>query len=106
MTRRPTLTAVSVSERTGAAESEARLFGVGKWGRFRWRTGRPGWPTATGTVARTGIAWALRGPESAKQNREERHQDDERWIGERQDVKAAVHLLGNQDRVSLPAGRE
>ncbi|SRR5581483_8748075 len=103
MTHRATLTAVSVSERTGSAEPEARLFGVGKRSWFRWRTGRTGGPATARTVVGTGIAGALGGPKPAKQHRKERHHDDERWVGERQQVKAAVHPLGHQNRVSLPA---
>lgn len=104
MTRRSALTAVSVSERTGSAEPEARLFGVGKRSWFRGRTGRTRWPAAARAVVGTRVAWAVRRPEPPKQHGEERDQDDERWVGERQKVKAGVHPLGHQNRVSLPAG--
>jgi hypothetical protein len=103
MTRGPALAAVSLPERTGTAEPEGRLLGVGKRGRSWRRAGRARWPTTPRAFIRTRIARALGRPEPAEQHWEKGHEDDERRIGKRQKVEAAVHPLGHQNRVSLPA---
>ena len=103
MRRGPALATVSLPERAGTAEPEGRLLGVGERGRSRRRIGRARRPATPRPFIRTGIAWATGGTEPAEQHREKGHKDDERRVGERQEIEAGVHLLGHQDRVPLPA---
>src|SRR5689334_24261256 len=101
MRRGPALAAISVPQSTGTAQPEAGLLGDGKRGRSRRRTRRARWPSTPRAFVWTGIARAPGGTEPAEQHREKRHEDDERRVGERRKVKARVHLLWDQNRISL-----
>src|SRR5690242_3934930 len=101
MGRGPALAAVLVPQSAGTAQPEAGLLGVRKRGRSWRRTRRARWPSTPRAFIWTGIAWAPGGTEPAEQHREKRHEHDERRVGERRKVKARMHLLWDQNRISL-----
>jgi hypothetical protein len=94
------LAVVSVFERPGTAEPEARLLGVGERGWPRRRTGRAGWRPTTRTFLGAGIVGPARRAEPAEEHRHESDQEDERGIGQRKKVERSVDFLWHLHKIS------